>query len=54
MSWEDLPIEVPMSSQECQQSCICVLEVSNLPLSTFFLLDLTVWMFHFSNKLRMF
>ena len=41
--------EVPAPSQESEWSCICVLGVSILPLSTIFLLDfrtvLTVWYF---------
>ena len=32
-------IEVPVPSQECERSCICVLRVSILPRSTIFLLD---------------
>jgi hypothetical protein len=40
-------IEVPVPWQESEQSCICVLGVSILPLSTMFLLDcgtvLTMW-----------
>ena len=43
-------IEVPVSSQESEQSCICVLGVSIWPLSMIFLLDfgtvLTVWYFY--------
>jgi hypothetical protein len=34
-----LLIEVPVPSQESEQSCICMLGVSILPLSTMFLLD---------------
>ena len=52
-------IEVPVPSQESERSCICVLRVSFLPLSTFFLLDfgtgLTMWyflffFFHFNSR----
>jgi len=31
--------EVPVPSQECERSCICVLGISIMPLSTIFLLD---------------
>ena len=34
-----LYIEVIVPSQESELSCICVLEISTLPLSTMFLLD---------------
>jgi len=42
-------IEVPLPSLKNERSCICVLEVSILPLFTIFLLDFravpTVWYF---------
>jgi len=45
-------IEVPVSSQESERSCIFVLEVSILSPSMIFLLDLgtvqTVWFFFFN------
>jgi hypothetical protein len=37
-------IEVPLLSQESERSCICVLEISNLPISTIFLKDQEVHM----------
>jgi len=44
-------IELPVPSQESEQSSICVLRVSILPLSMIFLLDFwtvpTVWYFLF-------
>ena len=46
-------IEVPVPRQECEQSCICTLWVSILPLSTILLLDFgtvpTVWYYCFSR-----
>jgi hypothetical protein len=45
-------IEVSLPSHDSQQSCICVLGVSILPVSTIFPLDFinvpTVWYFDFS------
>ena len=35
--------EVPVLSQESERSCTCVLGISNLPISTIFLLN--VWNF---------
>jgi uncharacterized membrane protein len=50
-------LEVPVPSQKTEQSCICVLSVSILPVSTIFLLNFgtvpTVWYFfvvHFNIK----
>ena len=45
--------EVPVLSQESERSCICVLGISNLPISTIFLLnfwnfsDDVILIFHF-------
>jgi hypothetical protein len=36
-------IEVSVPSQESERSCICVLHVSILPLSTIFILDLEMF-----------
>ena len=44
-------IEMPVSSPKSERSCICVLELSILPLSTFLIFDFgsvpTVWYFLF-------
>jgi hypothetical protein len=50
-------IEAPVPHQESEQSCICVLGVSILPLSAIFRLDLemglTLWyLFHFISRQR--
>ena len=37
-----LLIEVPVPTQESESSCICVLDVSILPLSMIFLLDFVI------------
>ena len=46
-----LVIEVPVSSQESEKSCICVLGVSTLPMSTILMFDVgivpTLWYFLF-------
>jgi hypothetical protein len=45
--------EVPVLRQESERSCICVLVISNLPISTIFLLnfwnfsDSVIFCFHF-------
>ena len=50
--------EVPVLSQESERSCICVLGISNLPISTIFLLnfwnfsDIVIFFFHFINVKR--
>ena len=47
-------IEVPVPKQEMEQSCICVVDVSILPLSENFylILLLQVWYFLFSFYLK--